>query len=114
MSAISAVLIHVPDWKAGVDWYGRAFPEAARVPSEGFGRLIYQGISIEIVAADEKVSAGPAGSVVYWQVENFTASLKHFLSIGGRLYRGPMEMEGDQKMCQVLDPWGSCIGLRGV
>ena len=59
---------------------------------------------IEIVKADEKVSAGPSGTVVYWQVENLAA----------KLYRGPMNIENGEAMCQVQDPWGSCIGLRGT
>jgi predicted enzyme related to lactoylglutathione lyase len=112
---ILAVMLHVSDWSSATDWYQRAFPESLRIPvaSNNFGRLDYQGISIEIVPADNKVTAGAAGSIVYWAVENFEATLQNLLSIGGRLYRGPIAIEDSLQMCQVIDPWGNCIGLRG-
>ena len=69
---------------------------------------------IEIVIADEKVSAGPSGTVVYWQVENIAASLAEFKNLGAMLYRGPMNIENGEAMCQVQDPWGNCIGLCGA
>ncbi|TOL44982.1 glyoxalase/bleomycin resistance/dioxygenase family protein, partial [Vibrio parahaemolyticus] len=37
----------------------------------------------------------------------------HFQKLGARLYRGPMEIEDGLSMCQVEDPFGNLIGLRG-
>jgi predicted enzyme related to lactoylglutathione lyase len=71
------------------------------------------GINLEVVPSDEKVASGAAGSVVYWYVPDFEAALAHFESLGATLYRGPMDIEQGQRMCQVRDPWGNCIGLRG-
>jgi len=34
--AIAAVMIHVPDWKGGLDWYQKAFPQAHRIRSPEF------------------------------------------------------------------------------
>jgi predicted enzyme related to lactoylglutathione lyase len=39
--------------------------------------------------------------------------LAHLIAIGGTLYRGPLDIQDDMRMCQVKDPWGNCIGLRG-
>jgi predicted enzyme related to lactoylglutathione lyase len=117
MKPICAVMIHASDVPAALTWYARAFPLAKRKVitwSEGvFECLELDGVQIEIVPADEKVASGVAGSVVYWQVDDFTASLAHFQSVGATLYRGPGEIEDGQRMCQVRDPWGNCIGLRG-
>lgn len=115
VNPISAIMVHVSDWRAGLDWYRLAFAGAIEIPSlsDEYGLLDYQGVAIEVVPAAEKVSTGPAGSVVYWTVENFNTSLQYFLSIGARLYRGPIDIENDMAMCQVLDPWNNCIGLRG-
>lgn len=112
---IVAVLIHVADVPAGTAWYSRAFPEATRKRLEDdFEYLQLGGVQIEIVPADTKVASGSAGSVVYWQVPDFDVALEHMLSIGATLYRGPIQIEDGQRMCQVRDPWGNCIGLRGV
>jgi len=113
-AAVAAVLVHVSDPEAGRSWYSRAFPEAQHLKLEdGFELLQLQGTSIEIVPADEKVKSGPAGTVVYWRVENFDEAISHLKALGAVLYRGPMNIEQGQRMCQVRDPWGNCIGLRG-
>ena len=114
-SAIAAVMVHVADVEAGIAWYERAFPTARRerVGSPPFERLAVGNVFIDIVRADGRVSSGAAGSVVYWRVAQFESSLAHFQNAGATLYRGPMSVEGGERMCQVRDPWGNCIGLRG-
>lgn len=80
---------------------------------DNYEYLDVAGVMLEIVPADEKVSNGAAGSVVYWHTPDFEASLEHLLNMGATLYRGPLSIEAGKKMCQVRDPWGNCIGLRG-
>ena len=69
-------------------------------------------MALEIVNADNKVGCGAAGSVVYWRVDDLQHRLQALQAIGATLYRGPMQIEGADWMCQVRDPWGNCIGLR--
>ena len=113
--SVVAIMIHVADVEAGLLWYQRAFPSAKRksIAEPFFEYLDLDGTSIEIVLADEKVASGAAGSVAYWYVANFASALQHMQSIGATLYRGPAEIEDGKRMCQVRDPWGNCIGLRG-
>lgn len=112
-----AVMIHVNDVAAALTWYARAFPRAVRkkltLPRFEFEYLDLDGVMLELVPADEKVSTGASGSVVYWKVPNFDQALAHFQSIGATLYRGPGGIEAGKRMCQMRDPWGNCIGLRG-
>ena len=117
---VAAVMIHVGDVQAALEWYAAAFPLAQRqkiADSEnadtGFECLVYGGIQLELVPADAKVASGAAGSVVYWHFGEFGAALGHFEVLGATLYRGPMDIEGGQRMAQVRDPWGNLIGLRG-
>lgn len=112
---IAAIMVHVPNVAEGLDWYEKAFPDSVRtrIESPDFEFLLVNGVRIEVVPADEKVGAGPAGSVVYWSVANLRQALVHFNFLGGALYRGPMKIEEGLSMCQVRDPWGNCIGLRG-
>ncbi|MGL6340984.1 MAG: VOC family protein [Waterburya sp.] len=112
---ISSILIHVGNPEEGLIWYQKAFPEANKflIPEFDVVYLNYMGIMLEIVAADNKVSSGAAGSIVYWQTDNFQQRLDYLLKIGATLYRGPMDIESGLKMCQVKDLWGNCIGLKG-
>ena len=114
-AGVSAVLVHVPDVEAALAWYERAFPGAVRrrIEHSKFDYLAIGEVQLEIVPADEKVAAGAAGSVVYWRVADFDSALAHMQNVGATLYRGPMDIERGQRMCQVVDPWGNCIGLRG-
>ncbi|MBL8523437.1 MAG: glyoxalase/bleomycin resistance/dioxygenase family protein [Betaproteobacteria bacterium] len=108
-------MIHTSDVSAALDWYSMAFPKAERRRDERtqFEFLLLNGVQIECVPVDQKSPAGPGGSVVYWRTDNFAATLDHMLAIGARLYRGPMQIEDGLSMCQVQDPWGNCIGIRG-
>nr|WP_246748650.1 glyoxalase/bleomycin resistance/dioxygenase family protein [Rhizobium setariae] len=108
-------MVPVPDVKAALAWYQAVFPDAVAEVSlpSGFEFLRIGDVQLEIVPADGKVQSGSAGTVVYWWVEDFNGSLAHMQSVGGRLYRGPMEIDQGIWMCQVRDPWGNCIGLRG-
>ncbi|MBD9494528.1 glyoxalase/bleomycin resistance/dioxygenase family protein [Ensifer sp. ENS01] len=112
---VAAILVHVADTQAGLVWYQRAFPDAEHrfLAAFDFSYLRIGTIDLEIVQADEKVASGAAGSVVYWAVANLDRALAHFEALGAVLYRGPMAIQEGLWMCQVRDPWGNCIGLRG-
>lgn len=114
-SPICAVLVYVPDVPAAMDWYQSAFRGAERRLLDEFNLtyLEINGIRLEIVPADAKLSAGSAGTVVYWTVENFDEALRHFLEIGATVYRGPSRVEAGKQMCMLRDPWENCIGLYG-
>ncbi|MFT2111564.1 VOC family protein [Marinomonas sp. 2405UD68-3] len=110
-----SILIHVPNLDVGLDWYKNAFPMATvkSVAAFNFTVLDLNGFCIEIVQADEKVGSGKCGTVMYWSVDDFEQALIHFEELGARCYRGPMKIEDGLRMCQVEDPFGNLIGLRG-
>ena len=110
---VAAVMVHVPDPAAGLEWYARAFPRAQRRAVAGLTLLDLGGVALEIVKADAKVGSGAAGTVVYWSAPDFAAELARLQALGATLYRGPLAIEDGQRMCQVRDPWGNLLGLRG-
>lgn len=111
-----AVLVYVPDVEVGLQWYQQAFPEAVpmHLPDFDFTVLDVDGFSIEIVQSDDKVSEGKKGTVLYWSVRDLSVELSRFEALGASLYRGPMEIENGLSMCQLEDPFGNLIGLRGA
>ena len=115
VKTIAAVMIHVTDWKEGLAWYAKAFPEAKRIsyPEFEFECLELNGVQIELVTADEKIGMGTAGLAVDWEVENFDNSLSHLIALGAILYRGPLTLEYGRRMCKLKDPFGNLIGIRG-
>ena len=108
-----ANLVHVENVEESIVWYKRAFGDAVERIVDGFVILDINGCSIEIVPADEKVNSGKSGSITYWSVKNLNSEIARFKSLGSSIYRGPMEIEDGLGMCQVTDPSGNLIGLRG-
>jgi predicted enzyme related to lactoylglutathione lyase len=108
-----ANLIHVSDIKKGLVWYRKAFPNSIVKEVNGFTFLDVNGFSLEMVLADEKVGSGKNGSVTYWEVTNLKFEILRFNKIGSEVYRGPMDIGNGIGMCQVTDPFGNLIGLRG-
>jgi len=111
----AAVLIHVTDVESALSWYQNLFDSAklSHHESNKLAVLDINGFLLEIVEADNKVANGKSGTVLYWSVFNLDATLARFLDNGAELYRGPMAIENGLEMCQVLDPYGNLIGLRG-
>jgi predicted enzyme related to lactoylglutathione lyase len=108
-----ANLVHVPDVEAALAWYKLAFENAIERVFDDLVVLDVNGFAIELVNADEKVSAGKSGSVTYWSVDDLEAEIARFSELGSIVYRGPMKIEDGMGMCQVTDPFGNLIGLRG-
>ena len=110
-----ALMIHVEDPAAAVAWYGKAFPETKTEYLAEFDLHLLQmaGFSIEVVRADEKVGSGKKGTVLYWEVPNLAEEIERLEKLGASLYRGPMPIEDGLGMCQLADPFGNLLGLRG-
>ena len=110
-----AIMIHVDDVIAAVDWYAKAFPSSTVLSENNdcLAILDMNGFALEIVRADEKVCSGKMGSVLYWLVSDLTAALSRFETIGAVLYRGPLLIDDGLAMCQIEDPFGNLIGLKG-
>lgn len=111
-----AILIHVDNVDSALSWYQRAIPEVVLKHHEPniIAILNVNGFLVEIVKSDCKVQAGPSGGVLYWQIPDLEVALNRLLEIGATLYRGPMQIEEGLAMCQVMDPYGNLIGLRGA
>lgn len=56
-------------------------------------------------------SAGPAGAILYWHVDDLDASLKRLLSLGATVHE-PVTTRGPGFVtASVLDPFGNVLGI---
>ena len=103
------------DVQEAIAWYREAFPTAKVVSysSAEFSFLAIGDFAIELVYADDKVASGKAGTVLYWLVDNLDQEIVRFEKLGSIVYRGPMAIGDGLGICQVTDPYGNLIGLRG-
>jgi predicted enzyme related to lactoylglutathione lyase len=45
-------------------------------------------------------------------VADLEGQIARLRELGAVLYRGPLDLAGGDRICQMRDPWGNCIGLR--
>jgi predicted enzyme related to lactoylglutathione lyase len=67
---------------------------------------------LEIILEDTKNTASTCGSIGYWIVDDLDSYIKKSNELGGKIYRGPLEIaETKSRIVQIQDPTGCIIGL---
>lgn len=111
--SVHSVMFFVPDVEKACVWYSRLLALEPIYLVEGFPVLRIGGVELCFHKADSKVSSGRAGAVTYWRVASFDQAMANAESMGGSVYRGPLEIEDGNSICQILDPFGNLFGLTG-
>jgi tRNA (Thr-GGU) A37 N-methylase len=68
---------------------------------------------LSLATADEKNPLSSGGQVAYWRVREIGPSIAHFTANGGKIFRGPLDIEDGEAICQIQDPFGNVLGLIG-
>lgn len=53
----------------------------------------------------------PGGAIVYWHVDDVTASFEKLLSMGAKEYETPTERGQGFITASVVDPFGNILGI---
>jgi predicted enzyme related to lactoylglutathione lyase len=56
-------------------------------------------------------ATGPAGAVVYWHVDDVTATLEKLLSMGAQEHEAPRDRGAGFITASVVDPFGNLLGI---
>lgn len=56
-------------------------------------------------------ATGPAGAVIYWHVDDVTATLEKLLSMGATEYQPPTDRGEGFITAAVVDPFGNILGI---
>ncbi|MDJ0343618.1 VOC family protein [Streptomyces sp. H10-C2] len=56
-------------------------------------------------------TAGPAGAVIYWHVDDVSATLEKLLSRGAKEHEAPIERGEGFRTASVVDPFGNILGV---
>lgn len=108
------VYLFTPDVKASKDWYQSVLGVDPTIEIENFVEFRPGGhCGLCLHPADTKSPLTTGGSVGYWRVINFKATVEHFQKHGAKIYRGPLEIENGETICQMIDPIGNVIGFVG-
>ena len=56
-------------------------------------------------------AAGPGGAVIFWHVDDLTATLERLLSMGAEVHEAPTERGEGFVTASVVDPFGNIVGI---
>lgn len=73
------------------------------------------GVEYGFHPADDERNPRGGSPVVYWQVDgDLDEAREHLLAAGCTHHRGPIEAEPGRRITQIVDPFGTIIGLEGT
>lgn len=61
--------------------------------------------------APDASATGPGGAVVFWHVDDLTATFEKLLSMGAQEYEPPTDREAGFVTASVVDPFGNILGI---
>lgn len=78
----------------------------------GFLCLEFNGVGLEIVPSDEKVSSSATGAVPYWAIDDLDESLAHVLAVRPRFIVGLVASKAASR-CAWCATHGETAGRAG-
>ena len=106
IKSLATIRISVKKVAQSKEWYKSLFNCEPVEEIENFVSFRIAGTCFDIALADDKSPISTGGSVGYWQVDNLENLLSRVKELGGKVYRGPLEVaEIQKKIVQVQDPF---------
>ena len=94
-------------------WYTDFLEMSVYEEDERFVSFKIGASFLNLHLADEKSPVSSGGCVAYWLTEDLQAAIKKAESLGGKVYRGPLDVkETGRVICQIQDPYGNVFGLE--
>lgn len=114
LKGVREIMMFVPDIREAKVWYSEFLGIEPSIDEENYCQFKLGGVELGLHPADEKMGAGGAGTVAYWEVGDLGEVLERAQVLGAKLYRGPKTTDDSRKICQIIDPFGNVLGLVQV
>lgn len=105
--------LSVKDLVASKEWYSKALGVSPWLDTENYVEFRTGQSSLALAPVDEKSPFSKGGQVAYWRVHELESGITHFVSQGAKVYRGPLDIDNGEAICQIEDPFGNIFGLIG-
>jgi predicted enzyme related to lactoylglutathione lyase len=116
LRGIATVSIFASDLAAAEKWYTELLGTGPYFTRPGYREFRIGDYQDELGVIDSRYlpdgsPAGPGGAVVYWHVDDVTATLEKLLSMGAK-EREPLTHRGEGFItASVIDPFGNILGI---
>ncbi|WP_329521563.1 VOC family protein [Spirillospora sp. NBC_01491] len=104
------------DPEASARWWGEVLNVPVNLDVDGdsvYAWVMVAGVEYGWHQADDERNPRGRSPVVYWAVDDLDAARKHLLDAGAVHHRGPLQVAPSRRICQLIDPFGTCVGLEG-
>lgn len=123
LRALSTVSFYAPDLGEAARWYGELLGIEPYFSVPGYIEFrigdfqhelgiidsAYAGTALAKTPAPE--TTGPAGAIVFWQVDDLPTTLGRLLSMGATEHDSPRDRGEGFITASVIDPFGNILGI---
>ncbi|MBD5796808.1 glyoxalase [Bacillus pseudomycoides] len=116
LRGLTTVSFWTDDLAAAKKWYAELMGIEPYFERPGYAEFRLGDYQHELGLIDSRYAPdssaiGPAGAVVYWHVDDVTATFKRLLSMGAKEYEAPTERGEGFITASVVDPFGNILGI---
>lgn len=113
---IRTVMVFVDDPKTAATWWADYFGRDVRLDVNGqavYAWIDLDGLEFGFHQASPRNNPHGRSTVPYWAVDDLDTERTKLLDAGCTHLRGPLDVEADRRICQLVDPFGTVFGLDG-
>ena len=115
LRGFTTVSYYAADLEAATAWYAEALGIEPYFRRPGYVEFRVGDYQHELGIIDAQyrpmASDVPAGEIIYWAVDDVTASYERLLSLGATSYDSPTERGPGFTTASVVDPFGNILGV---
>jgi predicted enzyme related to lactoylglutathione lyase len=116
LRGLTTVSFWAADLAAAKKWYAELLGIDPYFERPGYAEFRLGDYQHELGLIDSRYApdpsaTGPAGAVVYWHVDDLTATLEKLLSMGAKEHAAPTDRGAGFITASVVDPFGNLLGI---
>jgi predicted enzyme related to lactoylglutathione lyase len=116
LRGLTTVNFFAADLEAAEKWYSELLGIDPYFERPGYREFRIGDYQHELGLIDSRYApssspTGPGGAIVYWHVDDVTATLERLLSIGAKEHEALRHRGGGFITASVVDPFGNILGI---
>ncbi|MGH3852630.1 MAG: VOC family protein [Pseudonocardiaceae bacterium] len=113
---IRTIMVFALDPEKSARWWADVLDAEVKLDADGdsvYAWFESNGIEYGWHPAEDQRNARGGSPVVYWAVDDLATAREQLLIAGCTHQRGPLRVDERRQICQLIDPFGTVIGLDG-
>jgi predicted enzyme related to lactoylglutathione lyase len=108
IKGLRTAIYPVPDMEQGKAWYTSVFGVAPYFDQPFYAGYAVGGFELGLIPDG---TPGPAGSRVYWGVDDIEAEVERITALGASVHSAIQDVGEGIKVAELNDPYGNILGL---